>query len=83
MTEANVEYLKRQRDGFLSGTPGPDFPGGVGESNHVGRPTQEDLRAESSPNALRAMGLDKFVAARGDTLGAQQVVEAANAVLAS
>lgn len=37
LTEANAKYLSRQREAFLEGIPGPDFPGGKGESEHVGR----------------------------------------------
>ncbi|KAL5628761.1 hypothetical protein BROUX41_002152 [Berkeleyomyces rouxiae] len=56
ITEQNLEYLKHQREAFLAGTPGPDFPGGKGESDHIGRPSAEFL----SPNdeGRRAMGLE-------------------------
>ena len=81
MTETNVEYLVRQKEAFLSGTPGPDFPGGQGEASHVGRPSESDLRTQASLGGLRAMGLDKFVAREGDTVGARKVVDEANAVL--
>lgn len=43
LTELNAEYLVRQRKAFLDGTPGPDFPGGDGESRHVGKPTADDV----------------------------------------
>ncbi|KAF5234576.1 hypothetical protein FANTH_12094, partial [Fusarium anthophilum] len=34
ITAQNAEYMVRQREAFLRGTPGPDFPGGAGESGH-------------------------------------------------
>ena len=43
LTELNAEYLRRQRAAFLEGTPAPDFPGGEGESRHIGRPSAEDV----------------------------------------
>jgi hypothetical protein len=81
VTELNAAYLARQREAFLAGTPGPDFPGGKGESEHVGRPTQNYLRDQASVGGLRAMGLENLVAAENDTIGAKTVVERANAVL--
>lgn len=57
LTEANARYLVRQRDAFLEGTPGPDFPGGVGESSHAGRMTQSDVESAGGVDGLRAMGL--------------------------
>jgi len=56
-TEANARYLARQREAFLSGTPGPDFPGGIGESKHVGRSGREDVEKAGGDEAMRAMGL--------------------------
>ena len=43
LTKLNAEFLARQRKAFLEGTPGPDFPGGEGESRHVGRSTVDDV----------------------------------------
>jgi hypothetical protein len=80
-TESNASYLARQRDAFLSGVPGPDFPGGRGEADHVGRPTQSYLNSQVSLEGLRAMGLEKLVATESDTIGARKVVDKANAVL--
>jgi hypothetical protein len=36
LTENNARYLVRQREAFLNGNPGPDFPGAKRESEHVG-----------------------------------------------
>ena len=43
LTELNAQYMLRQRKAFLDGTPGPDFPGGEGESRHIGKPTVDDV----------------------------------------
>ncbi len=77
VTELNATYVARQREAFLKGTPGPDFPGGKGESGHVDRPQQELIGSEEG---LRAMGLEKLDPS-GLHGGARAVVERANAIL--
>lgn len=62
LTEANAEYLVRQRTNFLRGTPGPDFPGGAGESQHVGQPDKTYVEQHGGVEGLRAMGLGKWSA---------------------
>ena len=57
LTEINAQYLVRQREAFLAGTPGPDFPGGKGESEHVNRMGKEDVEKAGGVNGLRGMGL--------------------------
>ncbi|KAK8875275.1 DUF1479 domain protein [Apiospora arundinis] len=84
VTEANAKYLARQRQAFLDGTPGPDFPGGAGESEHVNRPTVDFLRRYAGAAGLRAMGLEKLEEQPQDpreTLGAQNVTKQANKIL--
>ncbi|TVY63189.1 Uncharacterized protein Focb16_v015200 [Fusarium oxysporum f. sp. cubense] len=71
-TAQNAEYMVRQRDAFLRGTPGPDFPGGAGESGHVGRGTEKMLDGA----ARRAMGLSAL-----RTEGENDVVAEANRIL--
>lgn len=80
-TEASARYVVRQREAFLQGTPGPDFPGGEGESRHIGRVTEEYARKHSNPVGLQAMGLDKLAIADSETAGAKEAVKRANAVL--
>lgn len=75
LTEANAHYLARQRDAFVAGTPGPDFPGGKGESEHVNRMLPQDVDKAGGIEALRAMGLKPWE-------GQGEVVERANAILA-
>ncbi|KAJ9416935.1 hypothetical protein FOXG_12918 [Fusarium oxysporum f. sp. lycopersici 4287] len=72
ITAQNAEYMVRQRDAFLRGTPGPDFPGGAGESGHVGRGTEKMLDGA----ARRAMGLSAL-----KTEGENEVVAEANRIL--
>ncbi|KAF4429683.1 DUF1479 domain [Fusarium acutatum] len=72
ITAQNAEYMVRQREAFLRGTPGPDFPGGAGESGHVGRGTEDMLDGA----ARRAMGLSAL-----RTEGEGKVVEEANRIL--
>lgn len=57
LTEVNVEYIVRQREAFLTGRPGPDFPGGMGESDFVNRMGPEDVERAGGIEALRAVGL--------------------------
>jgi hypothetical protein len=59
LTIPNAHYLARQRAAFLAGTPGPDFPGGKGESAHIGRPNEQYARENCSLEGLRAFGLER------------------------
>ena len=81
ITEANANYLARQRDTFLAGLPGPDFPGGKGESEHTGRPTVTYLQKHLDNAGLRAMGLEKLSIPAMASTGAKTVTQKANAVL--
>ena len=60
LTISNAGYLKRQCEAFLHGYPAPDFPGGKGESEHHGLPTEEFLRKHAYVDALRGMGLERW-----------------------
>jgi len=60
LTEVNARYLVRQREAFTNGTPGPDFPGGKGECEHVGRMRKGDIEAAGGEDGLRAMGLGNW-----------------------
>ena len=82
LTERNARYLARQREAFLEGVPGPDFPGGVGESAHVGRPGVEDVEAVSGKEGLRAFGLERWdCEAEGLSPGEREVMRRANEIL--
>ena len=81
-TEANAEYLARQRDTFLGGYPGPDFPGGKGESEHFGRPTVQYLSTNMQNEGLKAMGLERLSTMDWEeTVGARKAVHKANEIL--
>ncbi|KAJ2981778.1 hypothetical protein NUW58_g6599 [Xylaria curta] len=81
VTEQNAHYLLRQKNAFLDGTPGPDFPGGQGESQHVNRPTESYLRKHADSEGLRAFGFEKLAMVEIDGPGARAVVDKANEIL--
>ncbi|KAI0391224.1 DUF1479 domain protein [Xylariaceae sp. FL0594] len=81
VTEPNARYLLRQKNAFLEGKPGPDFPGGQGEAHHVNRPTESYLRSQAASEGLRAAGFEKLVAADSDGPGARAAIHQANKVL--
>lgn len=80
-TEASAKYVAGLRDSFLAGTPPADFPGGKGESEHIGRPTEDYARRYTDPVGVQALGLDPLVAVEGDTPGGKLAVERANVML--
>ena len=81
LTERNAQYLVRQRETFLHGTPGPDFPGGLGESKHIGRPTAEHLMQNAGKNGLQALGLEAWFDDRALLDGERRMLEKANEIL--
>lgn len=86
LTGSNAHHLRRQRDNFMRGVPSPDFPGGVGESAHLGRVTAEtvrewvqDGRDGFDEESLRAWGLAPYDStAAGLSSGQRQVMDMAN-----
>ncbi|KAH8813317.1 hypothetical protein F5884DRAFT_333320 [Xylogone sp. PMI_703] len=81
LTEANASYLVKQRDAFLRGTPGPDFPGGMGESGHIGRPGAREVIAAGGIEAMRAMGLEKWNVEGEDAKDCRELLEKANTII--
>ncbi|KAG9235168.1 hypothetical protein BJ875DRAFT_281489 [Amylocarpus encephaloides] len=81
LTEASAQYLARQRETFFQGLPGPDFPGGAGESEHVGRPTLSTLKSVSDLVARRAMGVERFDETTASSQGEKKILEKANGIL--
>jgi hypothetical protein len=82
VTETNADYLAKQRETFSGEFPGPDFPGGKGESEHSGRPTVAYLQKFFNSEALRAMGMEKLATVDGkDALGPNTAIQKANALL--
>lgn len=77
LCDTNADYLRRQRENFLRSRPPPDFPGGVGESEHTGAGTDQDL----SDAGKRAMGCGSFDPSRATTVGERAAYEFANKTL--
>lgn len=50
-------YLRKQLLNFTQGLPAPDFPGGPGEADFVGRVTPEDVIGSE---ARKAFGLEEY-----------------------
>lgn len=81
LTEMNAKYLARQRETLLQGSPGPDFPGGPGESKHIGRPTADRLMQSACRDGIQAMGLEPWVDDQATSGGERKIVTRANEVL--
>ena len=82
LTEANAEYLARQRETFSEGLPAPDFPSGEGESQHIGRLTADFVMRNIGTEAKQAMGLAKFDIERKDQRKNERVtLERCNEIL--
>ncbi|GEM10971.1 DUF1479 domain protein [Rhodotorula toruloides] len=81
LTQQNATYLAAQRARFEAGKPAPDFPGGAGESQFVGRAWEGDVHAGSGKAGLRALGYAPFVPLEGETEGGKRVINEANRIL--
>ncbi|KAL9043675.1 MAG: hypothetical protein Q9214_003144 [Letrouitia sp. 1 TL-2023] len=82
LTEANAEYLFRQRETFVKGTPAPDYPSGEGESHHRGRLMTDYVMENTSREAQQAMGLTKYDSElRGLPEKERQILRRANQIL--
>jgi hypothetical protein len=82
MTEDNANYLVRQRENFVNGTSSPDFGGGVGESEHLGRIKAEDMQQLVGDEGCRAMGLKEWNSdAAGLGPGERVILDRVNKIL--
>ena len=82
LTESNAESLARQRDNFIKGIPSPDFGGGEGESEHLGRPKVEDVESLVGVEGARAAGVCEWDSDEPNlTPGEKEVLDRANKVL--
>ncbi|KAI9725625.1 MAG: hypothetical protein M1828_002910 [Chrysothrix sp. TS-e1954] len=82
LTELNARHMDRQRDTFMRGVPGPDFPGGEGEANHIGRLVTDDVAELSDAGGLRAFGLKAWDSTEpGLTQGQREVMDRSNKIL--
>lgn len=80
-TKPNLDYVKQQRLEFVQGIPPSDFPGGQGESEHVGRPDTTALMAMSGIEGQRSMGFAPFDVAAAKEEGEAEVLRYGNEVL--
>ncbi|CAF1343736.1 unnamed protein product [Adineta steineri] len=78
LCDVNAEYLVRQRHSFEYGIPAPDFPGGKGESNHIGRAT---TKCVNTVEGKRTMGLESFEIKPHMTSGEKEMILQANNIL--
>lgn len=79
-TEINAKYVSKMREAWRKGTPGPDFPGGKGESEYVDRPSEEFLRSVSGADGLASVGLEPLPEPVGGSGGEKEVVRRANGI---
>lgn len=74
--------LHRSSAHKVTGIPSPDFPGGKGESVHVGIANAVDISRFGGSEALRAMGLEQWNSEEhGRTAGEKEVMRRANKIL--
>jgi len=78
LTYRNVLYLREQRAALATGLPGPDFPGGEGESRFVGRVAIDNIQ---DVQARRLFGLAPFKVPAGADTGERRMIETANSLL--
>ncbi|EME46695.1 hypothetical protein DOTSEDRAFT_149112 [Dothistroma septosporum NZE10] len=82
LTVSNAEFVARQREAFLVGTPCPDFGGGKGESEHIGRPGVQDVEEVNPVEGMQAFGLKEWdSSAPGLTAGQKEAMDRANNAL--
>jgi hypothetical protein len=78
LCEVNSTYIKKQSENFEQGIAPPDFPGGVGESQHEGRGQAGDIKSAAG---RRAMALEGFELSEHLTPGQRVAAEVANEIL--
>jgi hypothetical protein len=78
LTEQNAKYVVRQRDHFLKGLAGPDFPQAAGEVNFLKKGELEDVH---EGDGKRAMALEPFEEVEGDALGTKEAIKIANSLI--
>ncbi|KAF3763386.1 DUF1479-domain-containing protein [Cryphonectria parasitica EP155] len=80
-TEINANYVVQMRDAWTKGTPGPDFPGGKGESEHVDRPDESFLRSVAGEDGPASVGLEPLVEPVDGSEGEKEVIRRVNKIL--
>ena len=79
--EASVTRLLECSFSQKAGTPSPDFGGGIGESEHVGRWGPAEVAIVSEAEGMRAFGLEAFNSEAILSPGQQKVMDRANRIL--
>lgn len=80
-TRSNLDYARRQREHFLQGIPPSDFPGGVGERQHVGRADVGALMGMSGTEGQRCLGFAPFDVSAAGNPGEASVLKYGNEVM--
>ncbi|KAF2721319.1 DUF1479-domain-containing protein [Polychaeton citri CBS 116435] len=81
LTVGNAGFVAKERDAFLRGAPCPDFGGGIGESQHIGRQGPQDVESIGGVDAMRAWGLEPWDSAEtGLSPGQREVMDMANKI---
>lgn len=80
-TETNAKYVAKMREAWRNGTPSPDFPGGHGESQHVGRPDEQFVRSIADTNGLASIGLEPLAEPVDGSKGEKEVMRRINKIL--
>lgn len=80
-TETNAKYVVRMREAWDNGTPGPDFPGGKGESKHAGRPREDFLISVANDDGLASVGLEPLAEPVDGSKGEKEVIRRVNNIL--
>ena len=66
----------------MNGWPCPDFGGGVGESQHVGKPGVQDVEKVNAGDGMQAFGLKAWESDEvGLSSGQREVMDRANKIL--
>jgi hypothetical protein len=80
-TRGNLEYVKRQRSEFIQGIPPSDFPGGPGESQHVGRTHVAAFMDMADADAKRSMGFLPYDVSAAKGKGEADVLKYGNELM--
>lgn len=81
LCKTNLKYALTQREAFLSGAVGPDFPGfphDVAEKEHKGRAEIEDIIQTGGSSAMEEFLFKRIETKASYSKGAQEMIKIAN-----
>lgn len=84
LCDINLKYARTQREAFLKGLSGPDFPGfpfGIAETKHKGRATPEDVEAAGGNGAMQEFAFAPMEALSSSSPGEKAMVSDFNKML--